>query len=163
MFATIPGIDGVGGGGIGSIRTRQKWPTCNNWWQAKENCITVPITQYIIEIKQSVRQKWHNQIFHPYLWLLLRCCSVWLSETGQHMPLICVYRSHVFYSIDFSVSYNNALILNKWCSIARWFIYYPIVSTQEVNITISLQQKCRTTLKIRGKYTCRTCIHSSRP
>jgi len=27
------------GGGIGSIRTRQKWPTCYNWWQTKENCI----------------------------------------------------------------------------------------------------------------------------
>jgi hypothetical protein len=39
--------------------------------------------------------------------------TVWLSETGQHMPLICVYRSHVFCSIDFPVSYNNALILNK--------------------------------------------------
>jgi hypothetical protein len=34
-------------------------------------------------------------IFHHYLSLLLRCCSVWLSETGQHMPLICVYCSHV--------------------------------------------------------------------
>jgi hypothetical protein len=37
--------------------------------------------------------------------------------------------------------------------------YYPIVSIQEVNIITSLLQICRTTLKIRGKCTCRTCIH----
>jgi hypothetical protein len=62
--------------------------------------------------------------------ILLRCCSLWLSETGQHMPLICVYRSHVSCSVDFSVSYmlnvtttkciNRAFALNVSKTVIWW-------------------------------------------
>jgi hypothetical protein len=74
----------------------------------------IPISQSVEGTISVIPHPYAQTLFlHLYLWLLLRRCSVCLSETGQHMPLICVYRIHVFCSIDISVSYNNALILNK--------------------------------------------------
>jgi hypothetical protein len=111
--------------------------------------------------KKSIRPKWHNQIFHLYLWLLLRCCSVWLSETDQHMPLTYVNRSHVFCSIDFFCVRQQRPYLKQIMQHCQ--VIHILSNRIKVNITTSLLQICRTTLKIRGICTCRTCIHFSRP
>jgi hypothetical protein len=53
----------------------------------------IPISQSVEGTISVVPHPYAQTLFlHLYLWLLLRCCSVWLSETGQHMPLLCVYR-----------------------------------------------------------------------
>jgi hypothetical protein len=67
------------------------------------------MSDYGLEKLIQVRHVHFRLIFKVVRHICRRLVAMFtsLSETGQHMPLICVHRSHVFCSIDLSVSYMH--------------------------------------------------------
>ena len=109
--------------------------------------IEIPISQSVYQRNRSDK----NDIIKYFISIYAPCdFQKQINTCPWFMSIVVTY-------------FAQLICLCHTCIIARWFIYYPIVSIQEVNITTSLLHICRTTLKIRGKCTCRTCINFSSP